>query len=475
MRNETGNGKPVPLLPYFPYIEAFGNREVPFRFRGRSYRFSLSPGLFSSAGIDTGSGLLLKVFSAFLDECFGPQSRAGLSGGAAPCSALDAGSGVGVLGVCAAGALADLALPGGSTTGRVFRVRAQDRDELARIFTEYNALKNGLPPEAVTAFTEPLLAGPPGQRWDIILTNIPAKAGRPVLEDFINRSAALLSENGRVFLVAVNTLADFFRLRIKAAASLLKEEAGKGHTVFVYAAGQPGGSQLDGRPAPVPVIRDENFPGNYPFYSRIRGEYKMEGLSYRLETVHGAPDFDSPGGAVQAAAKLAVKINLAGTLSAAETGAARRALLVYDAGQGHFALWLARYLTAGDPEECRLVLSGRNILALAAAGAAPGLSAIEPSIVPAADILLDSGRIRAAGGTGEGFGLIAFFPETVPESDRREAQWEGFGRLAAPGGIVIAGMASAEAERFDRKKLPDFTRAGDIKRKGFRAMAYRKK
>jgi hypothetical protein len=90
------------------------------------------------------------------------------------------------------------------------------------------------------------------------------------------------------------------------------------------------------------------------------------------------------------------------------------------------------------------------------------------SIIPVADIYSGLERFKAAGLPG-GFALIAFFPATAPET---KTTWEGLASLAAPGGIVIIGMASAEAERFDRKKHKAFTRLGDVKRKGFRAMAY---
>ena len=113
----------------------------------------------------------------------------------------------------------------------------------------------------------------------------------------------------------------------------------------------------------------------------------------------------------------------------------------------------------------RFVLSGRNVLALAAARAA--LAAVQPGaappIIPIADIFLDRERLATAGG----FALTAFFPEKVTVT-----AWEGLAHLTAPGGIVIAGMSSAEAERFDRKKPPAWHRIGDIKRKGFRAIAY---
>jgi len=367
---------------------------------------------------------LLKVFSEFLDKADGPASY----------SILDSGSGIGVLGICAAGAL-----------GSKAHVRSQDRDELARIFTEYNARRNGLGEDHLTAHTEPLLAGPPDCRWDIILTNIPAKAGRPVLEDFIRRSAGLLKKDGRVFLVAVNTLANFFRSRITAAgAPLVVEESGKEHTVFVYG---PAEAQAS------PLLLDEHFPAAYPFYIRNQNGYEMEDIPYRLDTVHGAPDFDSPGGALQAAAKLFVKIDLASKLREKDG-----ALLIHDSGQGHFALWLARYL---KQPAFRWVFSGRNVLALAAAKSAmsAALGGAMPTVIPAADIALDSRRIAAEGP----FALAAFFPEgkaLFPQA------------LIGSGCILLAGMSSAEAERFDRKKPAALRRIGDIKRKGFRALAY---
>jgi len=482
------------------YIEAYKNREVDFQYRKRTYTFSLSHGLFSSAGIDTGSRFLLKVFSDFLDSRYsgsiGCDSN-NIRGAALPITILDSGSGAGVLGICAAGALSAIIQPEFRQSlpcGRAFQVRAQDRDELARLFTEYNAQRNGLKPEEFSAHTEPLLAGPGG--WDFTLTNIPAKAGLPVLEDFIRRSASLLKKDGRVFLVVVNTLADFFRSGIAAAAALIIEETGKEHTVFVF--GAPDSSASRGETKAVAgqdnsIILNENFPQSYPFYIRYKNEYEMGGISYSMDTVHGAPDFDSPGGAAAASAKLALKIDLAGKLAARQAawqtancaGQAELPAMIHDAGQGHFALWLAHYMavqcpTSTPPVLEPLVLSGRNIVALASARAAlsshhnpeAGFPEISPAIIPCADIFLERERLAA---DGKNFSFIAFFPETVPETSRQETDWEALSLLCAPGGMVFAGMSSMEAERFDRKKPVVFVRAGDVKRKGFRAMAYLKR
>jgi hypothetical protein len=428
------------------FIEAYRNREIDFRFRGRDYAFSLSHGLFSSAGIDIGSRLLLKVFSGFLDT---------LSCGEAPYAVLDAGSGAGVLGICAAGGLLDL--------GAAVRVRAQDRDELARLFTEFNAERNGLSQtegSEFSAHTEPLLAGPAA--WDIILSNIPAKAGLPVLEDFVSRSAGLLKKNGLVFLVTVNTLAGFFRDRIRESAIFRLEQSGKEHTVFVFGAGNVADKTA------APLVLDENFPQSYPFYIRNQNEYEMENIAYRLDTVHGAPDFDSPGGEVRAAAKLTLKIRARLILS----GESR--FLIYGEGQGHFALWLVHYFAK---PRFPLLLSGRNIVALASARAAlRGVLSRDVPIVPSADIYFDGEALvsAAAASAGQEFRLIAFFPEIVPETDWEERAWEGLLRLTAPGGIVIASMSSAGSERFNRKKPAGLSGLGDIRRNGFRALAYQR-
>jgi hypothetical protein len=86
---------------------------------------------------------------------------------------------------------------------------------------------------------------------------------------------------------------------------------------------------------------------------------------------------------------------------------------------------------------------------------------------------LDQGGGGFPGRPGR-FGFIAVFPETVPRTDRRAALWEGLTALLAPGGFAVISLPSSEADRFDRKKPPGFRRLGDLKRNGFRALAYEK-
>jgi SAM-dependent methyltransferase len=433
-----------------PYI----TKEVPFKFRGIDFTFALSQGLFSSAGVDRGSGFLLRILSKCWDEDIA-------RGHALPRSVLDAGCGTGVLGICAAAYL--------KRTAGELCVRAQDRDELARKFTEYNAEKNGVPPSVLEAHTEALLSGPGG--WDLILTNIPAKAGPPVLEDFVRRSLTRLGEGGRVLMVAVNTLADFFRSRIRGfGGEIFREETGGEHTVFGYR-GQ--GAREEG-----------TFPEN-PAYIRSRGDYELEGISCHIDAVYGAPGFNAPGGAVSTAAKLFRRHG--GKWLEPETP-----VLIHEPGQGFFPVWLAEFLKQ-FPEffPPSLVLSGRNILGLEAArrntaaalrgnpaGAAASTSGRAADtgllrVIPAADPFTDHEKLAAAEISEPGYGFIAAFPEPVPEADLRSVYWEGFARLLREKGCVLIALPSSEAERFDRKKPGGFIRLGDIKRDGFRAMIYR--
>jgi hypothetical protein len=459
-----------------PYI----TKEVGFEFRGRIYGFALSHGLFSSAGIDRGSRFLLRVFSKLLDKSKGGESRAKgeslfplFRAGKYPAalearpvetlSVLDAGCGCGVLGICAGTALRDWA---GKGTGTVpaLRVRAQDRDELARLFTEYNGRRNGLAGPELEAHTEALLAGPAGAAWDLILSNIPAKAGKPVLEDFIGRSAGMLKSGGLVLAVVVNPLAAWFRDGIIARGfTPLCDEAGMDHTVFAWrsasgAASDGGGGEAAG------VFPDEAA------YCRRGGDFEMEGVRYRIDAVHGAAGFDRIGAAVSAAARLTGKLE--GKIRACL--ASGPAVLIHEPDQGHFPAWFVRRFT---PEAgYGFVLSGRNILSLEAARrnlekAADG-RAFRIRTAAAVDLAINREKLALP---GDGYGLAVLFPEFVPGTDRIAAYWEGIAALLAENGIVIASMNASAAEKFDRGKIAGpvrFTRLGDFRRGGFRALAY---
>jgi hypothetical protein len=439
-----------------PYI----TKEVSFEFRGRIYDFALSHGLFSSAGIDRGSRFLLRIFSKLLDEGLWPSPPAGKISAPETLSVLDAGCGCGVLGICAGTALRDLAGKGAAGGFPALRVRAQDRDELARLFTGYNGRRNGLAAPEFEAHTEALLAGPAGAAWDLIFSNIPAKAGKPVLEYFIGRSAGMLKSGGLVLAVAVNPLAPWFRGCIAARGfTPLCDEAGADHTVFAWrgaSAAAGGGGDAAGV-----------FP-DAAAYFRGSGDFEMEGIHYRIDAVHGAAGFDRIGAAVSAAARLTGRLE--GKVRACL--AAGPAVLVHEPDQGHFPVWFARRFAPDTGYG--FVLSGRNILSLEAARRnlerAAGDGASPAKIVPAVDIAISQEELALSGGGG--YGLIVLFPELVPGTGRIAAYWEGLAALLAENGIAVIALNAFSAEKFDRNKGAGFTRLGDFRRDGFRALAY---
>jgi hypothetical protein len=257
------------------------------------------------------------------------------------------------------------------------------------------------------------------------------------------------------------------------------------------------------------TILAENFPDGYPAYFRTGGDYEIEGIGYHIDALEGVAGFDNPGGAVRAAAKLVSRLGpdcfreLLRTATAETDGAGAAenigaagpdhadpgrtepaehgALLVHEPDQGHFAVWLMRYLAAAanrDTAGWTVTLSGRNVLALEASRRnlrnVPG---VEARTVSAVDLLTHRAELRPAiygAGDGGAFAFIAVFPELVPMTKRLDAYWEGLAGLLASGGVALVALGSSEAEQFDRKKPKGFTRLADVKREGFRAIAYRR-
>jgi hypothetical protein len=204
----------------------------------------------------------------------------------------------------------------------------------------------------------------------------------------------------------------------------------------------------------------------WPCYARRSGDFELEDTGYHLDAFHGVAGFDNPGGAVRAAARL-IGHRGPGSIAPCST----KPVLVHEPDQGHFPVWLLRYLENTDRiKPGHVVLSGRNILALFAARHNLGGMA---QVVPAVDILLSRDALLAA--AQKPYGAIFLFPDMVPRTSRTGAYWEGLGALLETGGRAVIALPSSGAERFDREKPRDFVRLGDHKQHGFRALGYEKR
>jgi hypothetical protein len=222
--------------------------------------------------------------------------------------------------------------------------------------------------------------------------------------------------------------------------------------VFVYG---PNGAALSA------IETGPGFLGRYPFYLRNTDTYEIESIPCTIDAIHGCGDFDSPGDDILGAAKLCSRIG---------KNLIPGPRLIHEPSQGHFAVWLTKFPAekAGAP---KLVLAGRNILALEASrhNVTANSAGTELLLMPVSDLCCDKEALLKAGP----YSFIASFPEIVPQANRHAAAWEALETLLVQDGIFLISLSSAEAERFDRLKPKGFSRLGDIKRKGFRALAYK--
>ena len=249
------------------------HKRVAFQFDGHSLQLGLSQSLFSSYEVDAGSRLLLKSIAQQLATL--PEERRRLQ------AVLDLGCGTGVLGLA-------LARRYGAA------LTARDRDALALAVTAHNAALNGVACTTRGGIDVSNLDGSrdPGG-YDLVVANLPAKAGAPVLARLLAAAAAVTAPGGRIAVVVVTPLAAQTRSQLAAVAEPIHEVRGTRHTVLharprAGAGGAPpggaagGGGKTSGGAEPLAA------------YVRHRGEFTLTDRTYHLGTVYGVPDFDTP-------------------------------------------------------------------------------------------------------------------------------------------------------------------------------------
>ncbi len=245
-------------------VENFTNKEVNFYFEGQNLHFKLSQSLFSSFDIDQGSKLLLKTIIKSLN-----LSKVK--------TVLDIGCGIGVLGITL------------KSFNPHIRVFSQDRDALAVEFTRLNAESNRIkdiysfgslamefPPES----TKPLSQGAiPPNRFDLLVSNLPAKAGEPVLRHIIKNAPYHSTPDGTCAFVIVEPLKQLFKEElIKNDFEILTEHSTKKHSVFIYRDRKNGHFTQPINPNPL-----------IPY---LRSTLEIDG-KLTIETVYGIKNFDS--------------------------------------------------------------------------------------------------------------------------------------------------------------------------------------
>ncbi|MCK5153510.1 MAG: methyltransferase [Spirochaetales bacterium] len=294
-------------------IEKYSNKEVPFRFNGVNLSFFLSQSLFSSYSIDNGTKLLLKTIAKEIDI-----SKVN--------SIADVGCGVGVIGLSL------------KKKYPLLNITLQDRDALAISFSKENARRNKI--KDINYNGDLALEGLEKNSQDLIISNLPAKAGETVLQDFINRSLVYLSVNGICIVVIVASLKDTILNAIrKTDAELIYTEDTREYSVFHFK--KINNSETQAVKNDITDLRE--------CYIRDTTNFKIKKLQYTLKSVYNIPGFDTVPYHVDLTAHLLEKQTISGRT------------LFWNPEQGHLPL-ITHLANRGKITET--VLASRDILQL---------------------------------------------------------------------------------------------------------------
>ncbi len=394
-------------------ISLYSNKEVSFRYRGKNLSFFLSQALFSSYDVDKGTRLLLKTLAE------NP-----------PCSfrtVLDAGCGTGVLGIAVKAADPDT------------EVTMQDRDCLAARFAGINAEKNGInDAETMAALAFGNLSG---RKYDLVLSNLPAKAGRPVLEHFILRSLEVLSDRGCCAVVVVDPLKEAVgEMLASSTAAVTYSESNEDYTVFHYRnTARPGTFENGEQHGLSPYIRSES-------------EFSMDGISYRLKTAYNIPGFDTIPYSASILRKTAAKHHPRGTM------------FVWNPEQGHIPLI---FLSQKEQDLSGIVLASRDVLQVE-------ISALNCAAVPGAPGIIkvpESDALTAIESTKRKYNWIIINTVSIHDGKRlKEILEKSSGLLEKDGFIAFTGKSSLLSDiQAGSRKL---RKTGMKKHKGFRMLLF---
>jgi 16S rRNA (guanine1207-N2)-methyltransferase len=394
-------------------VDAYTNKIVRFRFRGKDLAFRLSHALFSSNDIDEGTRLLLKSIALRIDL---DKVR----------SAIDIGCGVGVV-----GASIRAASPGAS-------VILQDRDALAVAFALENWRGNDLGDVRLDCGLGFWHIG--GESFDLVASNLPAKAGRPVLESFFRRARGCLAPGGTAAVVIVAPLAEMAMSAVKKlGCDFLHTESTREYAVVHFSAGDADAESAG------EAAGDDISP-----YIRARSPFTHAGTDYELDTAFSLPDFDTAGHGLSL--QMDLLANLSGVGSA----------LVWNPGQGHVPAFLVSRTGAGmtglclagrDALECEI--SRRNVTRLGCTQLGVKTAASEACLPDAF--------------AGKSFDILCAAPHPVPRVPWQAALRESALALLRPGGRLCVAATSTEIHRF-LDRTSGFRLLSSVKRHGFRAV-----
>jgi 16S rRNA G1207 methylase RsmC len=371
-------------------LASYVNKIVKYRFHGKDATFRLSHALFSSFDIDEGTRLLLKSVAGQIEL-------------SSVRSCLDVGCGVGVIGICI-----QLVEPDARTL-------LQDRDSLAAAFAKENALANGC--RALRVDCGLAFEHLDGETFDLVVSNLPAKAGQPVLRSFFHSIRSTLAPGGTACVVIVAPLSELALSMVsEVGAELVHRESTKDYTVLHF--------RFSGAPVAVPDSRDGLVP-----YVRTEKTFTHGETTYSLRTAWSLPDFDTLSHALAVSFDLLSGVRVSGEM------------LVWNPGQGH----LPAYLLARESNAITgIALAARDSLELAITERALRAAGQAVRRVRAAPTV---SALPAALGH-DSFDFFVAVPQSIPRVRWQPEMLDSALLLLKPGGRLFLVSTSTEVRRF---------------------------
>ncbi|MBN2509136.1 MAG: methyltransferase [Spirochaetales bacterium] len=380
---------------------------------GADTRWMLSHGLFSSFGIDEGTTLLLKTLAAspWLPEVT---------------SLLDIGSGTGVI----AGAI--------KSRFPAVQVYLQDRDALALHFSALNFTHNKL---SYAGLSSDLALHGIKENCDLIVSNIPAKAGTPVIRELISRIPGFLNPGGRAAVVVISALKETAAAAVIGSGQMISlQEHTPRYSVFHFAPKGP----LTGR---QDMGNDE-----LESYLRDKKTFNEGGVNYTLSTAYNLDEFDTISYSTHSLFSLLKRVSLKGPFG------------VYHPGQGHAALYLAK---RSDKTHGPVSLIGRDILSLRLGAFNLKAAGFEAEIfhLPFPDPDRSPGR---------SLHFLAVFPQKIPGVGAGE-YWPFAEKALETGSWVSFSGPSAQIHHILSGKPRNFSLNDSCKYRGHRSILLQKR
>ena len=362
-------------------------KTIEFASHGARLRFHVADDLFSSFDVDVGTRLLLRTLAE--SEQARRSSRV-----------LDLGCGYGPIG---------LVLEAWRPEREAHLV---DRDAVAVEFSRWNASSNGLADVLVypSLGYDDVAEGP----FDLVVSNIPAKAGTPAITALLLDARHFLAPDGLAAVVVIDRIADLTASVLGSAPVEVSEpRRARGYTCFHYRFTTP-----TPEPGFVPAFERG-------VYNRLEAKVRLRRETLHVVTAWGLPEFDTVSYATDLVAAQLERLRSPSISS----------LLAYEPGQGHLPLFAWRRLRPG-----RIALRGRDLLALRVSNANLARNGcdsevgIELAPYPLAD---DAPPHDLA--------LTTLPPRSTPALDASTV--EGLLVAVAPGGSVVVGGSSTAITR----------------------------